>query len=165
MENLERFEDLSGTERATLARKRRFAFALPLILVMAITFTYGLVALLSGRWTTMLIAFSFTIALTFFPMRGSIRKWSALNADLHGGKKKVLVNRIESQRQDIRQGGDSDNPRMIYTYLIKVKGRELEVTEAQYYQCKPGQLAEIQLAPNSESVLSLRVLKDSAATT
>ena len=162
MENLERFEGLSSTEIATLTSKRKGILIVLLVVSIGTPLLHLVFAILSGRWFYLLISFLIMAALIVLALRGLIRKLSALNADLQGGKKKILVNRIESQRQDIRQGGDSDNPHMEYTYLIRVNGRELEVSEAQYYQSKPGQLAEIELAPNSESVFSVSVLEDSA---
>ena len=162
MENRERFEDLSSAEIATLTSKRK-GILIVLLTVSIITPLLHLVfAIVSGRWFYLLISFLIMAALIVLALRGLFRKLSALNADLQGGKKKVLVNRIQSQRQDIRQGGDSDDPRMEYTYLIKMNDREIEVSEAQYYQCKAGQLAEIALAPNSESVFSVSILEDSA---
>jgi hypothetical protein len=160
MENLERIEYLSSAELATL-RKRRQPLLVVLIAVAVVTpAVFALGAILSGSWLYMALIFLVDLALVFLVLRGSIRKFLSLNKDIREGKKRTVVNRIESQRQDIRQGGDSDNPRMVYTYLITVKDKELEVNETQYYQCKPGQLVEIQLAPNSNHVFSVNVFKD-----
>ena len=160
MENPERFEYLSSAELATL-RKRRQPLLVVLLAVAVVTpFVFAVGAILSGSWLYMTLIFLVDLALIFLFLRGSIRKFLSLNNDIREGKKKTIVDRIESQRQDIRQGGDSDNPRMVYTYLIKVKDKELEVSETQYYQCKPGQLVEIQLAPNSNYVFSVNVFKD-----
>jgi uncharacterized membrane protein len=161
MENMERFEGLSSAEAATLMRKKR---AILIVLVTAGVVTpvgFAFVAILSGLWLYMIFFFLVALALMFFALRSSIQKVSSFNKDIREGQKKIVVNRIESQRQDIRQSGDSDDPRMVYTYLIKVKAKELEVSEAQYYQCKAGQLVEIQIAPNSNYVFGISVMQDS----
>lgn len=49
---------------------------------------------------------------------------------------------------------------MSYAYLLKVRGKEFKVSEAQYYKCEPGQLIEIHLAPYSEQVFLINILKD-----
>src|ERR1700694_126237 len=143
MENLERFENLSSAEAATLMRKKRAVFMVLLAAGVVTPVIFALVTILSGLWFYLIPMFLLAFAVLFFASRSSIQKVSALKRDIREGKKKIVVNRIESQRQDIRQGGDSDDPRMIYTYLIKVKGKDLDVSEGQYYQCKAGQLVEI----------------------
>ncbi len=161
MEDPERFEDLSTVETAMLGKRRQGIRVVILTAAVVTPLIFSVVTILSRLWLYMSLFFLVAVALMFLALRSSIEKVSALSKDLRDGKTKIVVNRIESQRQDIRQGGDTDNPRMIYTYLIKVKDREMEVSEDQYYQCKPGQLVEIRLGPNSNYVLAINVLEDS----
>lgn len=163
MENLERFENLSSAEIATLETRKRFVLMLLLGVPAFLLVAHAGLALLSGQWFYLLISFLLTTSAAVLGLRDFLKRLIALNADLREGKKKIVVSRIESQRQDIRQGGDSDDPRMVYTYLLKTSGRELKVSEEQYYQCKPGQLVEIEIAPHSENVFAVCVLEDAAA--
>jgi len=163
MDNRERYENFTSMEIAKLEARKKFALMLLLGVPTLLLLAHAGLALLSGRRLYLLISLLITTAAASLALRASLKTLTALNADLREGKKKILVSRIESQRQDIRQGGDSDNPRMVYTYLLKIKGRELKVTEEQYYQCKPGQLVEIEIAPNSENVFSVCVLEAAAA--
>lgn len=161
MEHPERFEGLSAAEALTLRNRRR------IVLIMAISvavmyLVFASAAVLSGSWLYIILFFIITPVPILFIFLRNLRSFLALSKDVREGKKKIVANRIESQRQDIHETGSNNNSRMSYTYLIKVKGKELKVSESQYYQCKPGQLVELSLAPNSNYVFSLSVLEDSA---
>ena len=97
MENLERFENLASPEAATLMRKKR---AILIVLVTAGGVTpvvFAVVTILSGLWYYMVPFFLITLVVFFFASRGSIQKVSAFDKDIREGRKKIVVNRIESQ--------------------------------------------------------------------
>lgn len=162
MENLERFEGLSAAEVATLKNRRRVAL-IAAITTAAMYPVFAAVAILSRSWLYIILFFIITPLPILFIFLSNLRSILSLNKDIREGKKKIVANRIESQRQDIREVGGRNNSQMSYTYLIKVKGKELKVSESQYYQCKPGQLVELDIAPSSDYVFSLRVLEASAS--
>jgi hypothetical protein len=166
MENLERYEALSPTEAATLKKKSSYALKL---LILVPVLIIGVTAIASrGAWGTIGLLVIGLLVIGFV-LKDQIRGVQLLNRDAREGKKKIVVARVESQRQDIRQtgGGDvvddalgADRAAMSYSYLLKVEGREINVSERQYYQCKPGQLVELHMAPHSEHVFFLKVVED-----
>lgn len=168
MEGLERYEALSPTETATLRKKSQSALTtLSLIPILVIGVTaWGA----WGSWGKIIIIVVIGLLVIGFVLKDQIRSVQSLSRDIRDGKKKIVAARVESQRQDIRQtGGNSDlvddalgadGSAMSYSYLLKVRGKELKVSERQYYQCKPGQLVEMQMAPHSEHVFSFKVLED-----
>ena len=169
MEDSERYEALSPTEIAALRKKSQGARN---ILILMVVFFIGLIAfgVRNASWLTIIAMIAGALLVIWFVIRGQLRSVRSLNRDIHDGKKKIVVAHLESQRQDIRQTGNNSDvvdealgtsgPAMSYSYLLKVRGKEYKVSESQYYQCKPGQLVELHLAPHSEHLFSLKVLED-----
>lgn len=169
MEESERYETLSPAETASL--RKRSQSALYLLIFVAVTFM-GMIAwgVWRASWGTVVAMVIGAILVMWFVFKGHIRDVQSLNRDIRDGKKKVVVARVESQRQDIQATGNnsgvvddaltSSGPSMSYSYLVKAKGKEFKVSESQYYECKPGQLVELHLAPHSEQVFFLKVLED-----
>ncbi len=167
MEDSERYEAFSPTEIAALGKRSRSS--LYLLIFVAVVFM-GLIAwgVWRASWGTVIAMILGGLLVMGFVLKDQLRSVQSLNRDIRDGKKKIMVARVESQRQDIRQtGANSDviddalvgsGPTMSYSYLVKVKGKEFKVSETQYYKCKPGQMVEIHLAPHSEHVFSLKVL-------
>ena len=170
MENSERYETLSPTEIGAL-RKKSWKYAIgPIIMAVVVSIAAG--SIWHPSWFGLIIIFLGALLVISFITRGQLRSVLSLNRDIREGKKKIIIDRMESQRQDIRQTGNSDDavnnflgpgssgPSMSYGYLLKVRGKEFNVSELQYYQCQPGQLVEIHLAPHSEHVFYVNILKD-----
>lgn len=169
METSERYEPFSPTELAALRRKSRSSTTT--LILMAIMFM-GLIAwgLWRASWVSTITVLLGALLVIWFVIRGQLRSVQLLNRDIRDGKKKIVVDRMESQRQDIQATGNNGDvvddalgtsgPSMSYAYLLKVRGKEFQVSESQYYQCKPGQLVEIHLAPHSEHIFSVNVLMD-----
>lgn len=168
MEGSERYEALSPAEAASLRKQSRTTLN---ILILMPVLLIGVTAWLArGSWATIAIIVVVGLLVIWLVTRQQIRSIQSLNRDVREGKKKIVVARVESQRQDIKETDSSpgvvdealplSNPTMSYSYLVKVRGKELKVTESQYYQCKPGQLVEVHLAPHSEHVFFLKVLED-----
>ncbi|HWT00071.1 MAG TPA: hypothetical protein VN256_07480 [Pyrinomonadaceae bacterium] len=164
----ERYEALSPTEAETLRKKSRASLN---ILILIPLLVIGVTAWGAwGSWGKIIIIVVAGLLVIGFVLKDQIRGVQSLNRDIREGKKKIAVGRVESQRQDIRQtGGNSsvvddalgvDGSAMSYSYLLKVRGKELKVSERQYYQCKPGQLVELHMAPHSEHVFFLKVFED-----
>lgn len=169
METSERYEPLSPTEIAALKRKSRSSNTA--LIIMGIMFI-GLIgwALWRASWVSTFTALIGALIVLWFVAREQFQSVQSLNRDIREGKKKIVVDRMESQRQDIQATGNNGDvvddalgtsgPSMSYAYLLKVRGKEFKVSESQYYQCKPGQLVEIYLAPHSEHVFYVNVLMD-----
>ena len=169
MENSESYEALSPTEMATLRKKSQSS--LYLLIFVAIGFM-GLIAwgVWRASWGTTVAMIIGGLLVIGFVLKDHLRSIQSLNRDVRDGKKKIVVARVDSQRQDIKETDNSStvvdealplsNPSMSYSYLVKVGGKEYKVSETQYYKCKPGQLVEIQLAPHSEHVFFLKALED-----
>ena len=169
MENSERYEALSPAEIASLRKQSRTTFNL---LILVTVMFAGAVAWGAWKvgWGTIIAMLVGGLLVVWFVLRGQIQSVKSLNRDIRDGKKKIVVARVESQRQDIKETHSSSdvvddalpmsNPTMSYAYLVKASGKEFKVSESQYYQCKPGQLIEIHLAPHSEQVFYLKVLED-----
>lgn len=161
MEDSERLEALSAAETARLRAKRRSALLVfltsPLLYLL-----FGALVIFIGSWLFIILYFLTATLTLLVALLGALLSLLSLSRDIREGKKKILISRVESQRQDIRDVGNRNNSQMSYTYLVKLRGKEMKVSEEQYYQCKPGQMVEIHLAPNSGEVFSLNVLKDSA---
>jgi hypothetical protein len=172
METEERFEGLSATELTALRKKKKSAIDI-LIAMTVMLMVGGAWAVRRNSWLYIIIVILLTPLLVLLIFQRKLRSVQSLTSDLRDGKKKIVVDRVESQRQDINATGNNSDlvddalgasgPSMSYAYWLKVRGKEFKVSELLYYQCKPGQLVEIHLAPHSEHVFTLRVLKDSAA--
>jgi hypothetical protein len=171
MEASERYETLSAGEIAVL--RNRSKSSVMILVVMAVSFMgFAAWGVWSASWLYVITISLGGLLVIWFVSKGQLRNVLSLNRDIREGKKKIVIDRMESQRQDIRATGNdsgvvdealgTSGPSMSYAYLLKVRGKEFKVTELQYYQCKPGQLVEIHLAPHSEHVFSLNVLKDAA---
>src|SRR5215213_3264652 len=141
MEDSERYEALSPTEIATLRKKSQSS--LYLLVFVAVVFI-GLIAwgVWRASWGTVVTMVIGALLVIWFVVKDQLRSVQSLNRDVREGKRKIVVARVESQRQDIRQTGNSDavddalmgsGPSMSYSYLIKVRGKEFKVTETQYY--------------------------------
>jgi hypothetical protein len=168
MEESERYEALSPAETAALRKKSQSGLKM-LVLVAVPLIGVTAWGAWKSSWGGLLLIIVFGLLGAGLATWQQLRSVPALNRDVRDGKKKIVVARVESQRQDIRQTGqnsdvidnalDSSGPTMSYSYLLKVRGKEFKVSENQYYKCKPGQLVEIHLAPHSEHVFSLKVLE------
>ena len=169
METSERFEGLSAAEMTTLKGKRQSAI-LMLIAVNGMLMVVGAWAVWRSSWLFIVAFLLITPILVLLLLQRELRSILALNRDIRDGKKKVVVDHVESQRQDITQSGGSGGSAtsyvidgessMSYSYLIKVQGKEIKVSESQYYKCEPGQLVELHLAPHSDHLFSFKVLKE-----
>jgi hypothetical protein len=174
MENSERYAPLSAAEVAAL-KKKSGTYTLGLVLMAIVAGIVGL-AVRNAALGAIIMTIIGVLLFVWFIARGQIQSILVLNKDIRDGRKKIIVDRVESQRQDIHATGGSrgnsvvqqlvlppgtSGPAMSYAYLIKVRGREFNVSERQYYQCKPGQLVEVHLAPHSGQTLYVDILKDS----
>jgi hypothetical protein len=162
LEDSERFEALSAEETAVLRTKRHSALLMFFIAPLSYLL-FGALAIFIRSWLYIILYFLLATIPVLIALLSAFLRILSLNKDIREGKKKILISRVESQRQDIRDVGSRNNSQMSYTYLVKLHGKEMKVSEAQYYQCKSGQMVEIHLAPNSKEVFSLNVLKDSMA--
>ena len=170
MEISERFEELSAAEMAALRKEKQSDLTM-LIAINGMLMVVG-AAMMWRRSPVTLIAFVLLIPLLLlFIFQHKVRSVLALSRDIRDGRKLIMVDRVGSQRQNIQQTGPDHSAAsyvvdgtstMSYSYLINVQGRELRVSEYQYYKCKPGQLVEVHLAPNSNHLFFFDVLKESA---
>jgi hypothetical protein len=181
MENSERYETLSPTEIGALRKKSRKYAIGPIIMAVAVGLAAG--GIWHPSWFGLIAIFLGALLVISFITRGQLRSVLSLNRDIREGKKKIIIDRMESQRQDIQSTGNmrgdgpveqlialtdpsvlssTSGPSMSYGYLLKVRGKEFNVSELQYYQCQPGQMIEIHLAPHSEYVFYVNILKDAA---
>jgi hypothetical protein len=175
MENSERYETLSPKEIGALRKKSRKYVIGPIIMAVAVCLAAR--GIWHPSWFGLIAIFLGALLVISFITRGQLRSVLSLNRDIREGKKKIVIDRMESQRQNIQatgnMGGDgvveqlinqpsASGPSMSYGYLLKVRGKEFNVSELQYYQCQPGQMIEIHLAPHSEYVFYVNILKDAA---
>ncbi|HKQ53814.1 MAG TPA: hypothetical protein VJT74_15680 [Pyrinomonadaceae bacterium] len=169
MENTERYEAFSPTEIATLRKKSQSS--LYMLIFVGVTFM-GIIAwgVWRASWGTVVAMIIGALLVVWFVLKAQLRGVQSLNRDIREGKKKIVVARVDSQRQDIKETSNSSDvvdeaiglggsTGMSYSYLVKVGGKEFKVSENQYYKCKPGHLVEIELAPHSEHVFSLKALE------
>lgn len=169
MEDSERYEALSPTETAALRKRSRTSLNL-VVLMVALLIGVTAWGAWKASWGVVIAIVILGLLGVWFASREHLRSIRSLSRDIREGRKKIVVARVESQRQDIKETDTSSaavddniplsNPTMSYAYLVKVGGKELKVSETQYYKCKPGQPVEIHLAPHSEHVFSLKALED-----
>jgi hypothetical protein len=141
MENSERYETLSPGEAAAL-RKKSGTYTLGLVLMAIVAGIVGWTVRHSALGVIMTILA--TLLFIWFVARSQLLSVVALNRDIRDGKKKIIVDGVESQRQDIHATGGargdtvveqlmfppgSGGPAMSYAYLLKVRGKEYNVSE------------------------------------
>jgi hypothetical protein len=83
--------------------------------------------------------------------------------DIREGQKKVIINRIESQRTETRQNGIPYGPYFYgwhRLYYVKIGGEEYPVSEKKYSRLKPGQLVEVHLGKYSGTLIQMIPLQE-----
>ena len=182
MEPSERYEMLSAGEIAAL-RERSREFLLGLIAMLALFTVVPALAAWTAPWVVIIIVFVVAALCIWYFCVEQHQILRSLNRDIREGKKKIVIDRVENQHQDIRATGNSkgggldaldfvadmgrtssstSGPSMSYAYVLKVRGQDFKVSELQYYECRPGQMVEVHFAPQSQHQFYFKILKDKA---
>lgn len=119
--------------------------------------------LLTLRFPVPIVTIIYAIAaLAFFVLLliGKRVNNSEIEKDISGGKKTIIIAKIEDKRiesSEVKRGprqGEINSK-----YFMKVKGREYPMGESAYLTIKEGEFVEIQEGPVSKKIISQKWLK------